>query len=161
MFQSPGKHDIEVTVVAYVDNNDPKALRLVHGSLTHLKTDVVLLHSATRLGLKEYPTPAKLHSTPTDHSLCDGADVFLLGYNGHPSAMALKEHYPNTPQRVLFDTVRNLWVDRLSFAKGKSTKPCLPGTVNHRISSYAGNLGGALVNKNGHIIGNVLSLSQF
>jgi hypothetical protein len=161
MFSSPGKHDIEVTVVAYVDNGDPKALRVVRGSLTALKTDLVLLHSATRLGLKDYPTPAKLHSTPSDHSLCAGADIFLLGYNGLPSATTIKENYPNSDERVLFNAVRHLWIDRLSFAKGKRTGPCMPGAVIHRISSYAGNSGGALVNKIGEVIGSAPCLSQF
>ena len=67
----------------------------------------------------------------------------------------LNELYPGTPKDVLYKAFADLWIDRLSYATGK-TVAIYDGVVNHRVSIFAGASGGPLLNGKGNIIGNIL-----
>ena len=147
--------DYPVEVIAYGDGHDASQIRiLTPNGMVDLKYDIALLYSRKSLNLKSYPRPAKAHLPPNDNpSTVTSQDVGLLGYNGLPSISKLHEHYPNSAPKQLYDAVADLWVDRLSYGKGKTAAKYLSDGVYHRISCYAGASGGWLVNAAGHPIG--------
>ena len=152
--------DYPVQVVAYGDGQDASQIRVLSpNGIVDLKSDIALLHSQRSLNLRSYPRPARAHLSPNDNpSTITSQDVGLLSYNGLPSISKLHEHYPNSAHKQLYDAVSDLWVDRLSYGKGKTAPRHLPDGICHRISCYAGASGGWLVNAAGHPIGMILFL---
>jgi hypothetical protein len=147
--------DIDVEVIAYVDGYDPNVIRVVTDAICAIGTDCVLLRAKRSLGLKEFPTPAHAHTTPKNvPQTIVVQDVSLLAYNGLASSSRLDELYPDTPRDVLYKAFSDLWIDRLSYATGKTVAMSDGDGINHRVSTYAGASGGPLLNGNGHIIGN-------
>ena len=123
-----------------------------------MATDVVLLKAVKPLGLKEFPTPTKYHVPPNNIARTSTVqDIHMLSYNGYPSATELRDRYPNAPADVLHEAVKDLWIDRLAYASGKTdTNSFDPDAIYHRISCLAGASGAPLINANGEMIGKFL-----
>jgi hypothetical protein len=153
MHSHPSAEDFDVDVAAYVDGADPTVVRVVSATLLPIEVDCALLYSKRSLGLKSYPVPSRSHHSPPP-AIFSPEDVSLLAYNGLPSATFLAKTYPNTPTPILHSAIRDLWIDRLSYATGKTAKGTDPATILHRISSYSGASGGAVLNARGQWIGN-------
>ena len=83
-------------------------------------------------------------------------DVSLLAYNGLASSSRLDELYPETPKDILYKAFADLWIDRLSYATGKTVAIYDGVVINHRVSTYAGASGGPLLDGKGNVIGNIL-----
>lgn len=81
----------------------------------------------------------------------------MLSYNGYPFPTELRDRYPNAPADVLHEAVKDLWIDRLAYASGKTdTNSFDPDAIYHRISCLAGASGAPLINANGEMIGKFL-----
>jgi hypothetical protein len=147
--------DYPVDVVAYGDGHDVSKIRIVSpNAMVDLRYDIALLYSRKSLNLKSYPRPAKVHVPPNDKpTTITSQDVGLLSYNGLPTITKLHEHYPRSPRKELYDAVAGIWVDRLSYGKGKTAPKYHVDGVYHRISCYAGASGGWLINAAGQPIG--------
>jgi hypothetical protein len=99
--------------------------------MVDLKSDIALLYSQKSLNLKSYPRPARAHLFPNDNpSTITSQYVGLLSYNGLPSISKLHK-YPNSSPKQLYDAVADLWVDRLSYGKGKTTSRYLLDGIYH------------------------------
>ena len=160
MFNRPDeKLDFEVEVLAYADGTDPKKVRAANGGQVDIDVDCVLLYSKRSLCLKNYPKPGRAHNPPQDKSSTSvEQNVSLLAYNGYPTSIALQEDYPNTPPAILHQAIRDLWIDRLSYATGKTEKGQFDiNSIYHRISSYGGASGGPLMDEDGNVIGKRIS----
>ena len=128
------------------------------GAETPLHTDIVLLHSATRLEMENFPTPRKFHTPPNDRAITTISEqVHLLAYNGLPSPSEDLHMYPNTSKKDIFSAYRNLYPDSLSWTNG----PSEPGrydanTVFYRISTFSGASGAGVFDVEGRLIGSSL-----
>lgn len=79
----------------------------------------------------------------------------MLSYNGNPSATDLRDRYLNTPTDVLHDAVKDLRINRLACASGKTDINSFdPDAIYHRISCLAESSGAHPINANGEMIGN-------
>ena len=149
--------DIQVKVVAYADGHDSTSVRVVSNSMVALNADLVLLRSERPLGLKSYPTPAKAHFPPYDSpATYVTRNIGLFSYNGCPSTSELKQKYPNSSLNGIYNAVRDLWMDRLSYGQGTTSSIFDPDGLRHRISCYAGASGGLIVDDNGNALGKIL-----
>ena len=159
MQTNPDEDDFDVTVVAYVDGQDPNRIRTVHNSLVPLAYDCVLLYSQRSLGVKSFPIPARSHYPPhNDAATAVPVDVALLCYNGHPSPTLMRDRYPSTNTNVLYTAITDLWIDRLSYSTGKTTVARFDiDAIYHRISALAGASGGPILDVNGNLIGSHIS----
>jgi len=151
--------DLAVTVVEFIDRSDPGKIRLESCPLTTIESDLVLLYSVASLGIKTAPTPKRYNPSPLASSEAfdteRGEIIGLLGYNGKPTISQLQKMYPDTPLANTIDACRNLWVDRLSYATGPAVASSNIHSICHRISCYNGMSGGALVDKDGFLIGDI------
>jgi len=160
MISHPDKaKDVDVEVIAYVDGYDPNTVRVVDNAICAIGADCVLLRAKRSLGLKEFPTPARAHAMPNNAlRTMFASDVSLLAYNGLPSSSRLDELYPETQKDILYKAFADLWIDRLSYARGKTVAIYDGAVINHRVSTYAGASGGPLLDGKGNVVGNILLL---
>ena len=155
MQTNPDQEDFDVTIVAYADGHDPNAIRTVHNSMVPLAYDCVLLHSQKSLGIKSFPIPGRSHSPPHDDTATTfPVNIALLCYNGCPSAVVMRNEYPNTKLNDLYTAIKDLWIDRLSYSTGKTSVACFDkDAIYHRISSLPGASGGPILDVTGKLIG--------
>ena len=125
-----------------------------------LQNDMVLLKLARPLqSVSEFPTPSPVPNT---------VGVFrvnLLGYNGNPPGTIFND-YPQTSHLALTNSLRNLWIDRLSLCRSETGVRKDPIVLYHKCDSYGGSSGGPIVDSNGSVIGKLifgimLTLKQF
>jgi hypothetical protein len=147
--------DYQVDVVAYGDRHPVSKIRLASNTgMVELGDDIALLYSRKSLNLKSYPHPTKYHLPPNDKpESMTSQDVGLLCYNGLPTMSQLEQHYPQSPRKALYDAVGDIWIDRLSYGKGKTAMKYDDDGIYHRISCYAGASGGWVINAAGKPIG--------
>jgi len=150
--------DLECTILGWADGSPIDTIRVSTNSETPLHTDIVLLHSATRLEMENFPTPRKFHTPPNDRAITTISEqVHLLAYNGLPSPSEDLHMYPNTSKKDVFSAYRNLYPDSLSWTNG----PSEPGrydanTVFYRISTFSGASGAGVFDVEGRLIGSSL-----
>src|ERR1700738_3736580 len=155
MQSNPTGKEFTVEVVAFANGASPTAVRTCHNSILELENDLVLLYSAQSLRLSNFPTPTQYHKPPNHTSQTSTPqDIHLLAYNGCPSAQQLRDYYPKTRPALIYTAVSNLWINRLTYAKGQSVVTMQdPIAIVHRISSLAGASGGPIINDAGEILG--------
>ena len=145
---------IDMELIAHVDGHDPNIVCVVNNAMCANGADCVLLRAKRSLGLKEFPTPARVMPNNAPQTTFAN-DISLLTYNGLPSAPRLAEIYPETSRDILYKALADLWIDRLSYATGKIV--AFDGiAITHPISTYPGASGGPLLDGKGNIIGNIL-----
>jgi hypothetical protein len=156
MQTAPDTKDIDVELIAYADGHSTTGIRTVHNSMVPLAFDCALLYSQTSLGLRDYPTPGRSHNPPHDTLATNvPMSVALLSYNSIPSSTELRDRYPNTRINLLSNAIRDLWINRLSYATGSTSTASFDiDAIYHRISSLAGSSGGAILDSQGNFIGN-------
>lgn len=150
--------DIEVKIVAFLDNTDVASIRTEGSPMTPVSEDLVLFRAEKDLGLKQHPIPRRHNpstfSSTTEHQ--ETETIGLLGYNGYPSTNQIRKLYPEVSFPVLINAVKDLWIDRLSYGTGPAISNHDLHTISHRISCYSGISGGAVVDRKGHLLGQIL-----
>jgi len=149
--------DIECHIVAWVDGLSPDVIRFTNDQMP-IQTDLVLLRSATKLPMVNFPSPRAFHNNPNDKAETTVSEALQsLQYNGLPGPHEDSDMYPNTSHKDIISAYYNLYPNSLSW----STGPSVPGRhhpdiVFYRISNFCGASGGGVFDKDGKLVGSCL-----
>ena len=154
--------DFEVEVIAFANSGPTKLLRTVNGKINPVGVDIALLYSLTKLPPKECIKPAGAHGPPNDRAAgVTPMKCTLFAYNGNSVIWNEKSKYPHMPQNELLKAMKELCLNRLSFAEGHMDAFRFePDAVLYNISSHGGASGGGVFNDSGMLIGITLSSNE-